>query len=133
MTDTAIERARCRDLTTSDVLVWTGNARRSCDTVKIIDRRKDTDDGWWMTDGSGLADSVWDNGTAWVTLADLIAAREALAGIKEREQAVKHYRTGPGRCACGYNAYAVGGFFPDYHAMLMSHFTDAERNARERP
>lgn len=82
MTDTTTDRARCRELTTSDVLVWTGNARRSCDTVKIIARRKGTDDGWWMTDGSGLADSVWDNGTAWVTLTDLLAAREALARVE---------------------------------------------------
>jgi hypothetical protein len=45
---------------------------------------------------------------------------------------VKHHRTGPGRCACGYDAYEVGGFFPDYHAMLMNHLNRAERDAARR-
>lgn len=41
--------------------------------------------------------------------------------------AVEHHRTGPGRCACGYDAYEVGKsrFFPDYHAMFMHHLTAA--------
>ena len=50
-----------------------------------------------------------------------------LAAIEARAVAVAHHRTGPGRCACGYDAYKVGGFFPDYHAMLMSHLALAPR------
>jgi hypothetical protein len=34
----------------------------------------------------------------------------------------EHRRVGPGKCACGFNAYKVGGFLPDYHQMLMDHF-----------
>ena len=120
VTDTAADRARCRDLTTSDVLVWTGSGRVSRDTVKIIDRRKDSDDGWWMTDGSGLADSVWDNGTAWVTLPDLlrmaedgIAAREALARVSELAEKWtlpqrKPFEPLPDERAAGLNAAARG-------------------------
>lgn len=32
--------------------------RHKCGGVVTIDRRKETDDGWWNTDGSGLADSA---------------------------------------------------------------------------
>jgi hypothetical protein len=35
--------------------------------------------------------------------------------------AAPHRRSGPGRCECGYSAYLAGGFFPDYHQMLMDH------------
>ncbi len=51
----------------------------------------------------------------------------ALDAIEARAVAVAHHRTGPGRCACGYDAYKVGGFFPDYHAMLMNHLARAPR------
>lgn len=50
-----------------------------------------------------------------------------LDAIEARAVAVAHHRTGPGRCACGYDAYKVGGFFPDYHAMLMNHLDRAPR------
>lgn len=53
------------------------------------------------------------------------------SGLRERlEMAVEHRRTGPGRCACGYDAYKVGGFFPDYHAMLTNHLNAAARTVR---
>ena len=29
-----------------------------------------------------------------------------------------------------HDAYKVGGFFPDYHAMFMAHLDDAARIAR---
>lgn len=65
-------------------------------------------------------------------MAEIVA--EAQAEVRERiaaeERAVKHYRVGPARCACGYDAYKVGGFFPDYHAMFMTHLDAAERIAR---
>lgn len=50
-----------------------------------------------------------------------------LDAIEARANAVGHHRTGPGRCGCGYDAYKVGGFFPDYHAMLMNHLDHAPR------
>ena len=50
-----------------------------------------------------------------------------LDAIEARAVAVAHHRTGPGRCACGYDAYKVGGFFPDYHALLMNHLARAPR------
>jgi len=54
--------------------------------------------------------------------------------IQARADAASHYRTGPGRCACGYDAYKVGGFFPDYHAMLMNHLNRARNgNLAPRP
>lgn len=59
-----------------------------------------------------------------------IIEAEVLARIAVEERAVKHYRVGPARCACGYDAYKVGGFFPDYHAMFMAHLDDAARIAR---
>ncbi len=69
-------------------LVWT-NRPIPRDAAKRIDRRKETDDGWWMTDGSGLADYVWDGGTAWQTLDSLIDAADAvpalIAHIRELE------------------------------------------------
>lgn len=34
---------------------------------------------------------------------------------------VKHHRTAPGKCACGFNAYAIRGIMIDYHEELMSH------------
>lgn len=52
--------------------------------------------------------------------------------IQARADAASHYRTAPGRCACGYDAYKVGGFFPDYHAMLMNHL-DRARNGKLAP
>lgn len=66
------------------------------------------------------------------TIRELLAIHEAV--VRERiaaeERAVKHYRVGPARCACGYDAYKVGGFFPDYHAMFMAHLDAAGRIAR---
>jgi hypothetical protein len=53
----------------------------------------------------------------------LIRVRDRITG----EERAVHGRTGPGRCACGYDAYKVGGFFPDYHRMLMDHLSRAAR------
>lgn len=66
-------RPRCRDLRPRDVIVWTGPPRPS-DAVKVISHRKDDDSGWWVTDGSGLADYVWDGGGAWTTASALLDA-----------------------------------------------------------
>ena len=62
----------------------------------------------------------------------VVAALDAHDGdLRERlAEAVEHRRTGPGRCACGYDAYKVGAFFPDYHAMLTDHLNAAARTAR---
>lgn len=72
---TAADRPTSRDLRPRDVVVWTGQPRPH-DFVKVIDRRKDDDSGWWMTDGSGVADYVWDDGAAWTTVAALLASVE---------------------------------------------------------
>jgi hypothetical protein len=53
-----------------------------------------------------------------------------LDAIDALANAVQHHRVGPARCACGYDAYKVGGFFPDYHAMFMAHLDAAGRIAR---
>lgn len=81
--------------------------------------------------------AAWIAGDIDVNLAEVAvaAARPIIeAEVRERiaveERAVKHYRVGPARCACGYDAYKVGGFFPDYHAMFMAHLDDAARIAR---
>jgi hypothetical protein len=29
---------------------------------RVLERRKDDDSGWWLTDRSGLADRVWADG-----------------------------------------------------------------------
>lgn len=42
-------------------------------TFHIIERRKDDDTGWWMTDGSGLADRVA-LGDPWWTVASFIVS-----------------------------------------------------------
>jgi hypothetical protein len=31
-------------------------------SVRELSRRKPDDSGWWMTDGSGLADAAWNSG-----------------------------------------------------------------------
>jgi len=80
MTDTPfdLDPIRARDLKPGDVLVWTGKPRtRVKDRTKVIARRKDDDSGWWMTDGSGLADYVWGDGTLWMTPARLLALVDA--------------------------------------------------------
>ena len=38
--------------------------QHSSGCLVVVNRRKDTDDGWWMTDGSGLDDRVFLRG-AW--------------------------------------------------------------------
>lgn len=65
-----------------------------------------------------------------VAAARPIIEAEVRERIAAEERAVQHYRVGPARCACGYDAYKVGGFFPDYHAMFMAHLDDAARIAR---
>ena len=52
-----------------------------------------------------------------------------LDAIDALANAVQHHRVGPARCACGYDAYKVGGFFPDYHAMFAAHLNAAPRLA----
>ncbi len=49
-------------------------------------------------------------------LYDHVAALEA--GVGELSG---HYRIGPSKCACGYDAHKVGAFFPDYFQMLRDH------------
>lgn len=67
-----------------------------------------------------------------VAAARPIIEAEVRAKIAAEERAVQHYRTGPARCACGYDAYVVGAgrFFPDYHAMFMQHLDDVARSSR---
>jgi len=56
-------------------------------TTHIIDRRKETRDGWWPNDGGGVADSVLTSG-GWTTPEALVAAlraeREEVARLLER-------------------------------------------------
>jgi hypothetical protein len=37
--------------------------------IVTLARRKEDDSGWWNTDGSGLADSIWKNGS-WTVVTD---------------------------------------------------------------
>lgn len=74
--------------------------------------------------GNGIA--------AYIAALDPDTVRALVAAYVEHqgcaaEQPVEHRRVGPARCACGYDAYKVGGFFPDYHAMFMNHL-NAVRN-----
>lgn len=73
-----------------------------------------------------------DEATRAVAAARPIIESEVRERIAAEEKAVKHYRVGPARCACGYDAYKVGRsmFFPDYHAMFMAHLDEAARIAR---
>lgn len=86
--DTAALRPRSRDLKPGDVLVWTGHPRPT-DLAKVIRSRKIDDTGWWMTDGSGLADYVWDQGAAWTTVRALCDAADEVerlrAAVAERD------------------------------------------------
>jgi len=36
---------------------------------------------------------------------------------------VAHHRTGPGKCACGFDAYKISGIMVDYHEELMAHLS----------
>jgi hypothetical protein len=36
---------------------------------------------------------------------------------------VRHVRIGPGRCACGFDAYQIRGVMIDYHGELMNHLS----------
>lgn len=90
MTDTPLDldaKPRARDLKPGDVLVWTGFPRPT-DLAKVIDRRKDDDTGWWMTDGSGLADYVWDHGAAWTTVRALCDAADEVERLREDVEAL---------------------------------------------
>jgi hypothetical protein len=81
------DRPKCRDLEPGMTIVWT-NRPTPRDAAKRISVRKETDDGWWMTDGSGLADYVWDGGTAWQTLDALVDAAAEVARLREEVDAV---------------------------------------------
>ena len=46
-----------------------------------------------------------------------------------RRSVVQHYRTGPGKCACGFDAYKLSGIMLDYHDLLLNHL----RSNRAKP
>lgn len=85
-----------RDLAPGVVLVFVADAVRvdpkvvATDRTKVIKARKADDSGWWMTDGSGLADYVWDRGSGWCTvprlLADLAALRSQVAALSSASE-----------------------------------------------
>lgn len=53
---------------------------------------------------------------------------ERLAEIRKAAGAIEHRHVGPGRCSCGYNAYAEQGIMLDYHALIANHFDRVKRN-----
>jgi hypothetical protein len=44
----------------------------------------------------------------------------------------EHHRVGPGRCACGWDAYKQSAFIYDYGDALEAHITSAKRARRTR-
>ena len=42
----------------------------------------------------------------------------------------EHYRVGPGKCKCGFDAYKYHGIMLDYHEMLMAHLRTAPERDR---
>lgn len=58
----------------------------------------------------------------------------ALAGIRARAEAaakIPHHRTGPGKCACGFDAYKVGYYVYDYGEERQRHEDAARRAAKK--
>ena len=53
---------------------------------------------------------------------------ERLAEIRKAAEAIEHRHVGPGRCSCGYDAYAERGIMLDYHALIVNHFDRVKRN-----
>lgn len=49
-----------RDLLPGDAICHTSN-----DVAQVIRARKRDDTGWWLTDGSGVADRVFDGHDEW--------------------------------------------------------------------
>lgn len=42
----------------------------------------------------------------------------------------EHYRVGPGKCACGFDAYKIDGIMVDYHIELQAHMRTAPERDR---
>lgn len=56
-----------------------------------------------------------------------IAGALADAGLLAEPKPVKHYRVGPGACACGFDAYKLSEFIFDYGDRLDVHIRGARR------
>ena len=45
---------------------------------------------------------------------------------------VQHFRTGPARCNCGFDAYKLNGIMLDYAELFASHLHRAQKEASQR-
>lgn len=87
----------------------------------IVARPRGTMDGWSPT---LEAAQVAAEDALRKHLADLVPVMQKLGMLEsgaEPQQLDNHYRVGAGRCACGFDAYKVGGIMADYHQMLLDH------------
>lgn len=80
----------------------------------ILDRRKEDDSGWWLRDGGGLADHVWNHGT-WTIVGNdyLQMAYNALCSAEASLDKANAGLTIRGRLAALRAELAETAFIPD--------------------
>lgn len=58
---------------------------------------------------------------------------EELQALRASLEPEQHYRVGPAKCACGFDAYKIQGIMVDYGAYYDLHMDKARRGPTYRP